>query len=920
MALTGGSRLGSYEIVGPIGAGGMGEVYKARDTRLERMVAIKVLPPNLAGDPEFKLRFEREAKSISALNHPNICTLHDVGEADGSAFLVMELLEGETLADRLKRGPVPVDQAIELAAQIADALDKAHRQGIVHRDLKPANVFLVRARGASGAPHCKLLDFGLAKMGAAAPPGSIETQLLTSAGTRQGTAQDPPLTARGSLLGTFQYMSPEQIEGQEADARTDIWSFGCVLYEMLTGKRAFEAKSQASLVASILERQPAAITDLQPLTPPALSRVVRTCLEKNPDNRFHTAHDLWLHLEWIEEGGSAAGLPAPVVAGRKRRSALVFGGATLAVAAVAALGAWVLKPAPQIANVVGRFLYKLPEGVQFTRGGRQNIAISPDGTKIAFIAQNQIYLRKLGELDAQPIRGTNVDPVGLAFSPDSESLVFFAPSTPGASLSNGSLKRVAATGGALSTICPAGDPSGISWHGDRIVFAELTRIKTVPDTGGNPETVLTLDPEKGEELSQPQLVNHGRDLIYTLRQRDVLWDAAQVVTQPVGGGSRRVLVQTGTDGRLLASGHLVYVSDNTLFAQPMSPSLEPLGGAVPMVEGVQFSLNTTGVGRYGVSDTGALVFVPGSGEVSNELAWVDRKGNLEKIGAPIRAYEYPRLSPNGARIVVSESTGDRDLLVWDIANRILSKLTQGPEDDDYPIWTRDSRYVVFSSNSPGSAPDLFRRAADGTGSLEQLTKTPAGEGPYAFLPDGRLLISYDPPGSAGVNDIRVHALTLGDESNSEPLIPGSTAVQYNAEISPDGRWLAYVSREGSTTTEVHVRPYPNTDTGHWQITSGGGNKPAWSRSGKELFYTATGRLHVVPVQTSPGNPMFAYGASTVLLNVNALRFNITGRPYDLSLDDQRFLVVTRSVQAIEDQTVVIVTHWFEELEAKARAK
>jgi hypothetical protein len=913
MALTAGSRLGPYEIVAPIGAGGMGEIYKARDTRLERTVAIKVLAPNLAADPEFKARFEREARSISALNHPHICTLFDVGETDSAAYLVLELLDGETLADRLKTGPLPVDQALELASQIADALDKAHRQGIVHRDLKPANVFLLKSAGAAGAPHCKLLDFGLAKIGAAAPPGSVETRLLTS----PPPAQTAPLTSQGSILGTFQYMAPEQIEGQDSDARTDIWAFGCVLYEMLTGRRAFEGKSQASLIASILERQPPAITELQPLAPPALSRIVRTCLEKNPDNRFHTAHDLWLHLEWIEEGGSAAGLPAPIVAGRKRRSAFAFGAGALVLAALAAAGAWALKPAPEVTSVVGRFLYRLPEGVSFTRGGRQNVAISPDGTKIAFIAQNQIYLRRFGELDAQPIRGTNVDPVGLAFSPDGESLVFFSPTTPFGSLSSGNLKRVAVTGGALSQISPAGDPSGIVWQGNRIVFADLKSIQTVPDTGGTPETLLTLDPAAGEEVSQPQLVNDGRDLIYTVRRRELTWDAAQVVTQPAGGGPRRVLVQTGSDGRLLPTGHLVYVSNNTLFAQAMGPSLEPIGGAVPVVEGVQFSLNTTGVGRYAISDTGALVFVPGSGEITNELAWVDRKGVVEKVGAPVRAYEYARLSPDGTRIVASENTGDNDLLVWDIGHRILGNLTQGPDDDDYPVWTRDSRYVVFSSSQRGGKPDLFRRAVDGTGSLEQLTKTPAGEAPYAFLSEGRLLILHHPAESRDVVDVRLHALTLGTEQNSVPLIPESSGVQWNAEISPDGRWIAYVSMEGGAQ-EVHVRPYPKTDAGHWQITSGGGNKPGWSRSGKELFYTNAGRLHAVPNLTRPGSATFEYGPSAPLLDVNPYRFNVTGRPYDLSLDDQRFLVVTRAVQANEDRTIVIVTNWFDELKAKTR--
>ncbi|HVL65986.1 MAG TPA: serine/threonine-protein kinase [Vicinamibacterales bacterium] len=372
MSFTPGTRVGPYEILAPLGAGGMGDVFKARDTRLDRTVAIKVLSRALALDPEFRARFEREAKSISALNHPHICTLYDVGEVNETAYLVMEHLEGETLADRLRRGPLPADEAVALASQIADALDKAHRQTIVHRDLKPANVFLVRAVGASGAVHVKLLDFGLAKSGVSPASGSFETRLVTTP-----PAATTPLTAQGTILGTFQYMAPEQIEGQDADARADIWAFGCVLYEMLTGRRAFEGKSHASLIASILERQPAPVNELQPLTPPALGRIVRTCLEKNPDNRFHTAHDLWLHLQWVQEGGSAAGIPAPVAAGRRRRAhlttaALVAGAATLTGSA----GWWLKRPA-DTPRPVTRFIHPLPDDQRFTRTGRRVVAVSP---------------------------------------------------------------------------------------------------------------------------------------------------------------------------------------------------------------------------------------------------------------------------------------------------------------------------------------------------------------------------------------------------------------------------------------------------------------------------------------------------------------------------------------------------------------
>ncbi len=570
MGLTAGTRLGPYEIVSPIGAGGMGEVYKARDTRLDRTVALKVLPPALAADPEFKARFEREAKSISALNHPHICTLYDVGSQNGTDFLVMEFLEGETLGARLAKGSLPADHALEYAMQIADALDKAHRQGIVHRDLKPANVFLLKDAGGLGV--CKLLDFGLVKLVAASAQGTIETKLLTSP---QPGIQTAPLTSQGSILGTFQYMAPEQIEGQDADARTDIWAFGCVLYEMLTGRRAFEGRSQASLIASILERQPTPMAELQPLTPPALSRIVRTCLEKHPDNRFHTAHDLRLHLQWIAEGGSAAGLPAPVVASRKRHDRLMFAGAALILAALAGGGAWFLKPAPVVTNVVSRFTMPLGAGQAFTRSGRRVVAISPDGTKIAYIANNQIYLRQMHESEAQPIRGTNVDPLDLTFSPDGQEIAFFTPATPQGPPTNVTLRKIRITGGTPVTLSPAVSPNGLRWQGDTLVFGQGQSIAAVAETGGKPRILVTATPESGEQLGHPQLLNSGRDVIYSVRPRNSTFNEGEIVVQPVGGGARQVLIPAGTDGRVLPSGYLVYWRDGSLWGRAFDERARP---------------------------------------------------------------------------------------------------------------------------------------------------------------------------------------------------------------------------------------------------------------------------------------------------------------------------------------------------------
>jgi eukaryotic-like serine/threonine-protein kinase len=930
MALAPGTRLGPYEIVGPIGAGGMGEVYKARDTRLERTVAVKVLPPTVADDPEFKARLEREARSISALNHPHICTLFDVGEGtvpvrevglstQTVSYLVMEFLEGETLADRLRKGPLPVDQAIDLASQIADALDKAHRQGIVHRDLKPANVFLVRAVGASGAAHCKLLDFGLAKMGVATASGVIETRLAASIGATTQLPATAPLTSQGTILGTFQYMAPEQIEGHDADARTDIWAFGCVLYEMLTGKRAFEGKSQASLIASILERQPAPMAELQPMTPPALGRLVRTCLEKNPDNRFHTAHDLWLHLQWIEEGGSAAGLPAPIVAGRKRRGRVMWAGAALGLAAVAAAAAWRLKPTPPVTNIITRFSYPLPEGQSFTRVGRRIVAISPDGTKIAYVANNQLYLRQMGELDAQPIRGTDVDPLDPVFAPDGQSIAFFVPSSTGGSLESATLKRIATVGGAPVPLCPAGASYGARWQGDRIVFSLGDRILAVAETGGTPETLLKADAGVTETYAQPQLVGDGKTLLYTLRTSRP-FNESQIVVQPIGG-ARRVLVEGGTDGRIVSTGHLLWVRDSTLFAQAVDlASLKLSGGPVPLVEGVR-ETNNSGAGQVGISDSGTLVYVPGTTAAASDLVWVDRAGREEPTGAPPKPYVYPRLSPDDTKVAVSTTQGDSDVWIWDFGHKTMTRLTSGPDVDLYVVWTPDGRSVIFRSGQSGGQIDLYRRAANGTGTLERLTQTPEAESPQMALSDGRLLIRSAGTDSAAQGTLLLLPPTPG--AKPEKVFATLQAPQTSGEISPDRQWIAYQSAEGSTRDEIHVRPFPDTDAWHSQISSGGGGKPMWARLGRELFYHSgsPSRLMRVEVQAGRAGGPFVSGTPMPLLDTTKYIMAATGRPFDISHDGQRFLVI-KPVGADDTahQSLTVVTHWFDELRARVKGK
>ena len=912
MSVSPGGRLGPYEIVAPLGAGGMGEVYRGRDTRLDRTVAIKVLPASLADDPEFRARFEREAKSISALNHPHICTLHDIGEAGGVMYLVMEHLEGETLADRLAKGALPVPEALALASQIANALDKAHRQGIVHRDLKPANVFLVRSLGAPGMPHCKLLDFGLAKTGVPVTSGSFETMLATS--PPRGT--NTPLTARGTILGTFQYMAPEQIEGEAADARADIWAFGCVLYEMLTARRAFDGKSQASLIASILERQPTPLAELQPLTPPALSRIVRTCLEKNPDNRFHTAHDLWLHLQWIEEGGSAAGLPAPVMAGRKRRARGIVVAALAGAALLGAAAAWWMKPAPVVPQPVGRFTLALPDGQIFTRTGRRHLAISPDGTKIAYVANRQIYLRRLEDVEAQPIPGTAVHPAEPTFSTDGSSLAFAAAPAGEDSMVNATIYRISIAGGAPLALTPAASPTGLRWMNGRILFiTENAAVMSVADTGGTAEKLIEFSRDSGERVTQASIVR-GDHLLYAVRPRSSQSDDAHIVVQPIAGGERRVLVRGGADPRVTSTGHLLWIHDNVLFAQTIDLKTLTLTGApVPIVQRIEYAVNS-GVGQYAVSDAGSLLYVPGQTETGADLVWVDRSGREEHLGLPADDYRLPRVSPDGTRIAVVMGQEQPDVGIWNIARRTMSKLTSGPENDSVPGWSADGRSIFYTSDGPGNNGTIYRRPADGTGSPTAISEPNTTYITEGLVPGAdRLLVRT----LRRKNVLAVMPITGG---TAEPLFPAEMPAQQTARISPDGSWIAYQSSEGSMRDEVHVRPFPDIDTGHWQISSGGGTHPFWSPSGRELFFrTPAPRLTRVEVDPSSSRD-FRYGAPAAVLDISKYRTAGTfAAQWDISPDGKRFLLVSLLRAAEENDPtpkMLLVTDWFEELKARVK--
>ncbi len=660
MSLQPGLRLGPYEITAALGAGGMGEVYKARDTRLDRTVAVKVLPASLAADPERKERFEREARAVSALNHPNICTLYDIGHQDGVDYLVMELIEGESLESRLTKGPLPLDQVLRLGTEMADALSKAHRHGIVHRDLKPANVMLTK-QGS------KLLDFGLARVDA--PKTQSSVSFLPT--------QQHSLTQAGTVLGTFQYMSPEQLEGGEADARTDIFAFGALLYEAMTGRKAFEGKSQASLISSIMTGMPPSITSLQPMTPPALERVIKTCLNKDPDERWQTAQDLAAELKWIAEGGSQIGAPAPVVSRRKSRERWAWAATGLFAVISALTGARLLtqREAPRLPT---KFAVAPPKDVKI-----EWPRISPDGRAVAFVgvdARNRrsIWVRQMDSFEAIHLDGT--ENVQRPFwSPDSRYLAYFA---------NGQLKKLLATGGPTQLICEFAGGSDGSWGKGVILFdgRATDPVRRVPDSGGVPT------------VAWPFFLPDGRHYLFLSN------NAKGPVTIKVASlDNTDVTTLVDSESRAeYSSGHIFYVAQHTLMARPFSPDKFALSGEpFPVTDRIQ--IQNLGLVDFSTSQTGDLAYATDAQEQRNRLLWLDRAGKeLGTVGEPA-LYRNPALSPDDARAAVGIAgtgagrTNDDSIWVVDLKRDVASRLTFGDGLRAFPTWSPDGARVAYSA-------------------------------------------------------------------------------------------------------------------------------------------------------------------------------------------------------------------------------
>ena len=890
MTILPGRRLGPYEILSAIGAGGMGEVYKARDTRLDRIVAIKVLPAHLADRAELRERFDREAKTIASLNHPHICTLYDTGHQDEIDFLVMEYLEGETLAQRLQKGALPIQQVLQFAIEIADALDKAHRKGFTHRDLKPGNIMLTK----SGT---KLLDFGLAKLKQEA---SADDETLSDL----PTATDPR-TAQGTILGTLQYMAPEQVEAKEVDARTDIFAFGAVVYEMATGRKAFEGKTAASVMAKILEVDPPAMASLQPMTPPALDRVVKTCMAKEPDERWQTAGDLCRELKWIAEGGAQIALSSDANGKDIRvmgpRLLILSLGILLLGVAITGVAVWNLKPAAL--RPVTRTVINLPPGQQLA--GLENgpaVALSPDGIDLAYVARQggtqQLFLRALDGFEAKPIPGTE-DAVNPFFSPDSQWLGFFA---------DGKLKKVSVSGGAVVSLTDSGNIYGASWGSQGVIAftpSGSSSLQQVSDAGGARQPLTHVQSDLNQRW--PDWLPGGKAVLFG---GGAIGDP-RVAVYSIATGERRNLIPGGTQPRYLPSGHLVYAQDGNLMAAPFDlKRLMVTGAAVPVVEGVGHSL-ISGHAQYSVSATGSLVYVNGASlSGQGKLVWVSRNGAEQALAAPARAYVWPRISPDGRRIAVSIAEQNIQIWQYDISRDTLARFTFEGNRNNNPTWTPDGKRIAYLSDK-----NIFWQLADGSGGLEQLTTSEFTDVPMSWSPDGQLLAFIELNPSTGLD---ISMLRLGDPSAGSGHVRKAQLflrTPFNESVprfSPDGRWVAYISNE-SSRNEIYVQPYPGPG-GKWQISTDGGTEPAWNPNGRELFYRSGDKMLAVDITTQPS---FAAGKPRLLFQGPYLPSPATSSNYDVSLDGQRFLMVKPNEQEQTAPTQInVVLNWFEELKQK----
>lgn len=900
MQLAPGSRLGTYEIIGLLGAGGMGEVYRAQDTRLNRQVAIKVLPEVYASDPDRVARFHREAQAVAALNHANIAAIYDLAESGATKFLVLELIEGETLADRLRRVPVPIDEALGITRQILEALEAAHEKGICHRDLKPANVKLT----PEGV--VKVLDFGLAKFLQSSPAAGNLTHspTLSVAGTYPGV-----------ILGTAGYMSPEQAKGYEADHRSDLFSVGCILYELLTGRQAFEGETASEILAGVLKSE-VDLTALPPRLNPRFVDLLRRCLEKNPKKRWHAAADVRVEVEALMGRSSIIDDVKPVAERSAWQRVWPLVATALVTAMFAAAAVWMLKPLPP--RKITRFAVTLPDDQQFTNPGRQLVALSPDGENLVYVANQRLFLRPLSGLEARAIAGSEgtaaAGVLNPAVSPDGTMVAYWTQVDQ-------TIKRLSINGGAAVTVCQSAAPYGLSWSEHGIVFGQADKgIMRVSPNGGTPEVIAAAG--EGMIAGLPQMLPDGRAVLFSLKKIAETWDAGQLVVQTLGG-ERKVILEEAADGRYVPSGHLVYALSGVLMAAPVDiRTLTVTGGAVPIIEGVRragLSGTGTGTAHYTFADNGTLAFISGPASLSvtgdRDIGLFDLKGGVQPFKLPLGEYRAPRASPDG-RFVAFDTEDDREPAVWIYeigGGSAMRRLTFGGRNRS-PVWSPDGQWVAFESDREGDAA-IFRQRADGSGPAERLTTAAKGEihRPHSWSPDGSVLLY------ALHKEAQSSLWTWSLQDRKAAPFPDTHSVgNIDGAFSPDGRWMAYQVRESTTVLgQVYLQPYPPTGT---KYLVGVGGHPYWNAKGTELILnTGPGRSAIIPVTTSPrvtfGQPL-------------AFSRNLRGEPnpatgrrnVDYMPDGQRIVGVLlggTSIGASAEPDITVVLNWFDDVRARA---
>ena len=880
LTLSPGSRLGDYEVIALLGVGGMGEVYRATDTNLKRQVALKVLPVSVAGDAERLARFQLEAQVVAALNHPHIAQIYGIEKTSESTALVMELVEGEDLAHRLARGPLPIDEAVPIARQIAGALEAAHEQGIVHRDLKPPNI-MVRPEGT-----VKVLDFGVAK--ALEPRADVVDPALTAP-----TISSPPVTTRGVILGTAAYMSPEQARGRPVDKRADIWAFGCVLYEMLSGRKPFEGDDATDTIIAVVTKDPE-WARLPAATPPHVSRLVRRCLEKDPQHRLRDIGDARLELDPTVGPDSAL---ARWTSRRWRRATLVAG---IAASIAAFAGGYLARvPARPSDRNVTRFVISLPDGLSISRENRGGLALSPDDRTIVFAAGNEsgsrLYVKWLNEPEPKAIPGTDsaAEPF---FSPDGRWLGFFA---------NRQLKKVSLTDGTMVVVAPANDSTGAAWAPDgTIVFAPgySTGLVRISADGGSSQPVTTRNTAAGEAgHSWPDILPDGDHVLYTIEYSGKSFEEADIAVVSLATGATKVLLKGGAVARYSPSGHLVFARADRLLAVPFDPArLEVTGETTTVATGVSAEIGR-GRTHFALSRAGSLAFAPGDLDVgARDLLWVGRNGSVTPASKTRRGFFSVHLTPDGGRVILSVLGSDDDVWMLDLTRDVPTRLTFGTENA-VPAWAPDGRRFAWSSDRNG-AFNLYLSSIDAPQAVERLTTSDRRQRVGGFSPDGKLMVYVEQAPAAGGD---IWMLPMDRTGQPQPLVK----TRFNERVplvSPDGRWLAYASDE-TGRTEVYVQPFPGPGPKR-QVSDGrgvdlasplGGSEPdravRWSSNGRELFYWNGDRLMSVPVaagrEFSSGPPRVVFALTQVL-------------DADVAPDGRRFLVVREAAPPRLGQIVV----------------